>query len=137
MTTQGYSDRINHALAFAAKQLLLAPDIFRAGTGGTSPAQEVYGTGTGNPFRGLINNIIVSPYFGTSFQWCLMQSRRAVMYQEVDPLQLLTGQVDYQNNEAYFVYDKIRYRVRLWFGVGMLNDRFAFLSDSTTAPTVG
>lgn len=124
-------------LEFAAKQLLLAPELHRAGTGQTStPVQEIYGTGGVNPFRGMVRNIIVSPYFGTSYQWCLLQARRAVVYQEVDPLQLLIEDVRSVQNEGYFVYDKIRYRVRDWYGIGMMNDRFAFLSDSTTAPTV-
>ena len=118
-------------LEFAAKQLLLSPDV-----GTRTGSSEVYGTGTINQFRGLVRNIIVSPYFGTSYQWCLLQAKRAVVYQEVDPLQLLTEDVRSVQNEGYFVYDKIRYRVRDWYGIGMMNDRFAFYSDSTTAPTV-
>lgn len=124
-------------LEFAAKQLLMNPDLFRAGTGATSPGQEVYGTGGANPFRGLIQNIIVSPYFGTTFGWALLKSKRAVTLQEVEPLQLLqAGPMD-ATNEAYLQRDELRYRVRIWIGVGMTNDRFAFLSTSTTAPTVG
>lgn len=122
-------------LEFAAKQLLLAPDLSRAGT--QYGTQEVYGTGGVNPFRGMIRNIIVSPYFGTSFQWCLMQAKKAVVYQEVEPLQLLLASPLDMSNEGYLLRDVIRYRVRVWFGVGFLNDRFAFYSDSSTAPTVG
>jgi hypothetical protein len=95
-----------------------------------------YGAGTNNVFRGMVNRIIVSPWLGTSYQWVLMKAKRAVVYQEVEPLQLLIGQIDYQNNGSYFNYDRIEYRVRLWFGFGMLNDRFAYFSSSTTAPTL-
>ena len=45
-------------LEVAAKQLLLSPFLQR--TGGSTTA-EVYGSGTTNPFRGLVNTIIVSP----------------------------------------------------------------------------
>jgi cytidylate kinase len=37
---------------------------------------------------------------------------------------------------GYFNRDVIRYRARNWYGVGMRDDRFAFLSTSTTAPVV-
>ncbi len=116
-------------LEFSAKMLLMAPDIFRASAYTTA---EVYGTGQTNPFRGIVNRIIVSPFLGTGFQWVLMKARRAVVYQEVEPLQLLTGAIDYQNNGSYITYDRIEYRVRLWFGFGMLNDRFAYLSTGAT-----
>lgn len=118
-------------LEFAAKQLLLSPTLITR-TG----ASEVYGMGGDNPFRGMVNSIIVSPFLGTSYQWCLMQAKRAVVYQEVEPLELLVEDVRSQQNEGYFRYDKISYRVSDWYGVGMMNDRFAFYSDSTTAPTV-
>lgn len=125
-------------LEFAAKQLLMSPSLSPVGSGATAGAglPFVYGAGTTNVFKGMINRIIVTPWIGTGYQWALMKSKRAVVYQEVEPLQLLTGAIDYQNNGAYFNYDRIEYRVRLWFGFGMLNDRFAFYSDSTTAPVL-
>jgi hypothetical protein len=124
-------------LEFAAKQLLLSPSLAPVGSGATyTNVPPVYGGGTSNPFRGLVSKILVTPWIGTSYQWVLMKAGRAMVYQEVEPLQLLTGQVDYQNNGAYFNYDRIEYRVRLWFGIGMINDRFCYLSTSTTAPTL-
>lgn len=120
-------------LEWAAKQLLLSDSLVRA-FGGSS--QEVYGTGQMNVIRGAVKTIIVSPYMGTSYQWALIAKQKAVVYQEVEPLQLLIDDVRSVQNEAYFVYDKIRYRVRVWFGVGMVNDRFAYLSTSTSAPAV-
>lgn len=125
-------------LEFAAKQLLLSPELMpQSTTAGTTPTLPfIYGQGTSNVFKGVVNRIIVSPWLGTSYQWVLMKSKRAIVYQEVEPLQLLTGAIDYQNNGAYFNYDRIEYRVRLWFGFGMLNDRFAYYSSSTTAPVL-
>ena len=127
---------VTPSLEWAAKQLLLSDTLMRAGTGATSPGQEIYGGGTSNVIRGAVKTIIVTPWLGTSYQWVLMQKNRAAVMQEVEPLQLLIDDVRTVQNEAYFVYDKIRYRVRLWFGVGMLNDRFAYYSSSTTAPTI-
>lgn len=124
-------------LEFAAKQLLMSPELLPVGSGYTySNVPPVYGQGTSNVFRGIVSRIIVTPWLGTSYQWVLMKAKRAVVYQEVEPLQLLTGAIDYQNNGAYFNYDRIEYRVRLWFGFGMLNDRFAYYSSSSTAPTL-
>jgi phage major head subunit gpT-like protein len=54
-------------LEFAAKQLLLAQSLFPVGTGATAGAPFIYGAGTSNPFRGLINRIIVTPWLGTSY----------------------------------------------------------------------
>lgn len=124
---------VTPSLEWAAKQLLLSDSLVRA-YGGAS--QEVYGTGQANVIRGAVKTIIVTPWLGTSYQWVLMQKNRPVVLQEVEPLQLLIDDVRTVQNEAYFVYDKIRYRVRLWFGVGMLNDRFCYFSSSTSAPTV-
>ncbi len=122
-------------LEFAAKQLLMSPSLQVPGTG-VNAAVLVYGTGGENPFRGLVTRIIVSPFLGTSYQWVLMKAKRAVVYQEVDPLQLLVDDVRSVQNEGYFLYDNIRYRVRIWYGTGMVNDRFAYYSSSTTAPTL-
>jgi hypothetical protein len=124
-------------LEFVAKQLLLSPVLQRVTGAVTAPAdQNVYGTGTNNPFRGLINTIIVSPRIGTTYQYCMMAARQAVVLQEVEGLQILQESVGVVQQEGYFRYDNIRYRVRDWYGVGMLNDRYAFFMNSTTAPTV-
>ena len=118
-------------LEFFAKQFLLSPEM---GGMGDSNAAISYGGGTGNPFRGAISNIIVSPWFGTSFQWCLMQRGKAVVKQVVWDLEL-TQQIQ-QNSDAFFERGVLRYKASKMYGVGMLNDRFAYLSDSTTAPAV-
>src|SRR3972149_459427 len=71
----------------AAKQLLLSPFLGR--TGGSTTA-EVYGTGSSNPFRGVVSQIVVSPRFGTSYQWLLMEAKQLGGLQEVEGLQILT-----------------------------------------------
>lgn len=122
-------------LEMAAKQLLLSPVLQIPGDGVTTA--KVYGTGATNPFRGLIDTIIVSPRVGASYQWALLERQQAVVLQEVEGLQVLQESAGRVEHEGYFKYDNIRFRVRDWYGVGMLNDRFAYFSSSTTAPAVG
>lgn len=99
-------------LEFAAKQLMMSPQLMPVATGGTnSNVPFVYGAGTNNVFRGVVNRIIVSPWLGTSYQWVLMKSKRAVVFQTVEPMNLLVDDVRNVQNEAWFIYDKIRYRV--------------------------
>ena len=120
-------------LEVAAKQLLLSPLLQR--TGGSTTA-EAYGTGITNPFRGLVNTIIVSPRLGTSYQWVLLEAKQAVVFQEVEGLQILQEAAGGVQFEGYFRYDRVRYRARDWFGVGFINDRFAYYSSATAAPAV-
>lgn len=120
-------------LWWAARQLLGSPDTMRsANTGGTA---EIFGTGTVNSFYNAISKIIVSPIFGNGFQWAMMQSSRAFVFQRVLPMTILfEGQSP--ANTQYFERDVLRYRASNFYGVGMRDDRFAFFSNSTTAPTV-
>lgn len=116
-------------LAWFVKQLIQSPTTMRTG------ASEIYGQGINNAFFDIVTQIIVSPEFGSGYEWCLMEPGRAVTFQRVDPITLLTEGAGSQT-EGYFNRDVIRYRVRNWYGVGMRDDRFAFFSNSTTAPTV-
>ena len=120
-------------LEMAAKQLLLSPVLMGAGD---TDAVLVYGTGTSNPFRGMVKNIIVSPRMGTTYQWALLEAKRAVILQEVEGFQIFQEQVGRIEHEGWFLYDYVRYKARDWFGAGMLNDRFAYYSSDTTGPTV-
>jgi hypothetical protein len=120
-------------LEMAAKQLLLSPTL-QIAEGSTTV--KVYGTGVTNPFRGLISQIIVSPRLGSSYQWNLQEAKQAVTLQEVEGLQILQATAMDPTNEAYLNNDRLRYRARDWFGVGFVNDRFAFFSSSSSAPTV-
>ena len=121
-------------LEVGARQLVMSPNLQIPGDGVTTA--KVYGTGTVNPLRGMVSRIIVSPRVGTSYQWVLMQAKQAVTLQEVEGLQILQESVGRVEQEGYFRYDKLRYRVRDWYGVGMVNDRFSYLSTSTSAPAV-
>lgn len=127
---------IGPKLLWFARQMLMSPGILPVGDPGS--AATTYGGGTTNPFYMAIRNIIVSPYFGSgssSYNWCLMEARRAVTFQRVDPLQVLTEGMNPSVTE-YMERDTIRYRARTWFGVGMKDDRFAFYSNSTTQPII-
>ena len=113
------------------KQLLLSPEL---GGMGDSNAAIVVGTGLSNPFRGLVDQIIVTPEVGTSHQWVLMERGKAVVKQVVWDLEL-TQQVN-PNSDAAFNRDVYRYKGSKMWGIGMLNDRFAFYSTATAAPAV-
>lgn len=119
-------------LEYAAKQLLMSPELGRGGA-----TNEVYGTGTANPLRGMVTEIVVDPFM-QSFSWALFDpSGSPFVLQQVWPLQMLIANVSgEQSNHNYFHYDRIEYRVREYYGVGVVDDRFAFYSDSTTAPAV-
>ena len=119
------------ALEYAAKQLLLSPAL--AGMG-DADATVSYGVGTANPFRGVIDQIIVSPFI-QSFSFVVMERQRAVVCQNVWALQLLQASMTAENSE-YLNFDVINYRARELYGFGMLNDRYAYYSSSTTAPTI-
>ncbi len=129
---------VSPSLQFAARQLLNSPNLQQvAGGSADASIRDVYGGGTVNPFRGTIDRIIVSPEVrrqGGEWQWILCERNRAMVYQEVDPLQLLNRNQANALNDAYFMRDVFDYRVRIWFGVGFKDDRFAFLSTSSTAP---
>lgn len=114
-------------LAWVVKQLIQSTTIIRTGS------SEVYGNGVQNAFFDIVRKIIISPEFGSNYEWGLMESGRAITFQRVEPITLLT---EAANSGSYFTRDVIRYRVSNWFGVGMRDDRFAFFSNSTTAPAI-
>jgi len=116
-------------LDLAARQLLTSANV---GGMGDTDAVLTYGTGTSNPFRGWINQIIVTPFLGR-YEWVLMEAGRAAKEFVTFETELLT-----QGAEGYDYFQKMTfgYRVARGFGMGMWNDRFAYFSNSTTAPTV-
>lgn len=118
-------------LWWAAKQLIESPQVMRAHADDDSTVitVEKYGTGTSNAFFNVVNTIIVSPWLGSSYQWVLMERGRALKFQRVDPMRVLPPEY-YPKNDTW------KYFARTWFGVGMLDDRFAYYSSSVTAPTV-
>lgn len=124
---------IGPRLEWAAKQLLLSPEIARTHGSGTA---ETRGTGTTNVFRGMVSNIVVSPWLGTSYQWALCDSMRpGYVFQRVEPFNIYQ-EAQNATSEAWLTRDVTRYMVQGYFGTGFVDDRCWFFSDSTTAPTV-
>lgn len=119
-------------LWWAARQLIGSNTTIRQGGNTTN---EIYGTGGSNSFFNVVSNIIVSPEFGNSYGWALMEAKRSITFQRVEGISMMVEGMNAQS-ENYFLRDVIRYRVRNWYGVGMRDDRFTFLSTSSTAPTV-
>jgi hypothetical protein len=117
------------------KQLLMSADLNRTGSG----SNEVRGMGTMNQYRGLVNNIIVSPWFATTtngYQWALFDSSvQWFKFQEVESPNVYQESAD-MTSETWLTKDIIRFLGRDYFGCGLVDDRAAFYSSSTTAPTV-
>ena len=113
------------------QQALMSP-IRRVGGG----SNEVFGTGTGNPFAGAIKNIIVTPFLGTTYQWALFDSmKNKLYYQEVEPYSVY-GEPQSAASTAWFEREVIRFMVNLYFGVGFADDRAWFYSDNTAEHVV-
>lgn len=124
---------VTPGLQWPAKQLLFSDTIMRA-YGGSS--QEVRGTGTDNPYRGAIKRLIVTPWIGPSYQWALMDSRyQSLVFQEVEPFNVLQEAMD-ATSEAWMATDSLRYKGTAYFGIGFVDDRSWFYSDSTSAAAV-
>ena len=116
------------------KQFLMSGDLVRAGSDTTTA--ETRGMGEMNPYRGLLSKIVVSPWFGASWGWALTDSRRnSFKFQTVEPFQV--GQTSQTvDSDAWRVYDNVEYMCSDYFGVGMVDDRAWFYSNSSTEPTV-
>lgn len=115
-------------------QLLRSGDLLR--THGATTAEAI-GTGSINPFAGMIQNIVVSPWFGTSYQWALCDSRRGTFkFQTVENFNVFQQTQNINNSEAWLHLDVLEYLVRGYFGVGFVDDRAWYYSSSTTDATV-
>lgn len=115
-------------------QLLRSGQLVR--THGATTAEAI-GTGQNNPLNGILRNIIVSPWFDNSFAWALCDSRRgAFKYQEVEPFNVFQQSQNVNNSESWLHLDILEYLIRGYFGVGFVDDRAWYLSDSTTDATV-
>lgn len=124
---------IGPGLQIPALQLLRSTELQR--THGSTTA-EVIGTGTNNPFIGVISRIVVSPWFGASYQWALTDSRRGTFkFQTVEPFNIFQ-QTQNVTSEAWLHLDMVEYLIKGYFGVGFVDDRAWFYSDSTTDATV-
>lgn len=120
-------------MEWAVKQLLLSELIVRASANNTA---ETRGTGTTSPYRGAINRIIVSPWFGNAFQWALVDTRRmSYVKQNVESWNILQEGMN-ANSEAWLVRNSIRYLIEGYFGTGFVDDRPWFYSSSVTTPAI-
>jgi hypothetical protein len=121
-------------MAWPIRQALFADEFSR-----NSNASEVRGTGTTPIYRGLIRNMIVSPWFATTtsgYQWAIVDSTRtSVAFQEVEPFNVLQEGMD-ASSEAFLTRNSTRFLVSGYFGVGMVDDRAWYYSSSTTAATI-
>lgn len=117
------------------KQLLVSGDLARVG-GGTATDNETRGTGTVNHYRGMIERIVISPWFSNSYAWALVDdSVLGFILQQVMPFNVYQEAQD-ATSEAWLVRDVIRHLVQGYFGVGFVSDAPWFYSSSSTAPTI-
>jgi hypothetical protein len=123
---------VSPKLEWGVRQLLSSTQV--GGVGDTT-AVIVHGQGLNNPFFSVVRRVIVSPQFGSNYEWALLESNRAIVFQRVMPLQVLQEGANAATT-TYMDRDVIRFRVRNFYGVGMRDDRFAFFSNSSTKPTV-
>ena len=115
-------------------QLLTSPELQRAHGATTA---EAIGTGTRNPFFGMIRKVILSPWIGSSFQWGLCDSTRGgFKFQTVENFNVFQQSANPIDSEAWRRLDILEYLIRGYFGVGFVDDRAWFFSDSTTDATV-
>lgn len=116
------------------KQFLMSPNAMRAHADADGDTTEVYGVGTSNPFRGLINRIIISPWMGSGYEWALTDSTVfSYVWQTVEGWNILQDSQD-GTSESWLINDGIRYVIKGHFGSGFVDDRAWFFSDSSTAP---
>lgn len=88
-----------------------------------------------NVYRGLLNKIVISPYFSTSYDWALCDSRaRGLMFQRVQSFNVYQSTPTADNN-AWLERDVIEFLVRGRFGVGFADDRPWFYAVSSSRPT--
>lgn len=114
-------------------QLLRSVDLRRASA---NNAAEAIGTGTINPFMGMINKVVISPWFGASYQWAICDSTRATFkFQTVEAFNVFE-QTPNVTSESWLNLDVVEYLIKGYFGCGFTDDRAWFYSDSTTDATV-
>ena len=122
---------VSPLLDAAVRQAVMSSNLGRAEDGGT----ELHGQGTSNPFSGLYR-IIVTPYIGAEYQWALFDSKNnGLVYTEVEPYTVYQESQG-MNSESWLVLDAVRYLARVYFGVGMVDSRSWYFSNSTAGPVV-
>lgn len=114
------------------KSFFMSPEFSRQAT---AAAAEVRGTGTSNPYQGLLNRIIVTPWAGGYNWWLVDSTAYSYVWQWVKGWDILQeGQSEM--SEAWLVNNALRYVIAGYFGHGFVDDRAWYYSTSSTAPTV-
>lgn len=122
-------------LEIPVKQLLLSTDLNRQG-GNTTNEQR--GGGNQNQYRGLVNNIIVTPWVTlvNDYNWILCDSTvDGFTFQTVEPFNVYQEDANV-TSEAWLTRDMVRYLVQGYFGLGFVDDRSFFLSTATAAAAI-
>lgn len=122
-------------LEIPVKQLLLSTDLNRQG-GNTTNEQR--GGGNQNQYRGLVNNIIVTPWVTlvNDYNWILCDSTvDGFTFQTVEPFNVYQEDANV-TSEAWLTRDMVRYLVQGYFGLGFVDDRAWFLSTATAAAAI-
>jgi hypothetical protein len=130
-------------LGYSADTLICGPglqvpvlQLLRSNMLERTGASEAIGTGTNNPFVGMVSRIIVTPWFDNSYAWALCDSRRSSFkFLTVEPFNVFE-QTPNVTSESWLHLDTVEYLVKGYFGVGFVDDRAWFLSNSTTDATV-
>lgn len=120
-------------MEFAIKQLLMSGNLM-LGTDADGDVKR--GQGTYNPYNGLLNRIIISPWFGNSYSWAVCDSRvQSMVWQQVEPFNVYQ-ETQNATSEAWLTRDITRFLVQGYFGLGFVDDRAWKLNVSSTTPTV-
>lgn len=102
-------------------------------TGQTAVTTE---RGTLNPYQNVVRRVIVSPYLTDSYDWALADTRvPGLILQQVEPFNVYQTTMT-PDNRAWLERDVIEFKVMGYFGVGFLDDRGWFYSQSSTRPTL-
>ncbi len=124
---------IGPRLQVPVMQLLRTVQLSR--THGATTAEAI-GTGAVNVLAGALSTIIVSPWFDSSFGWAICDStRNTFKFQTVEGF-TVQQQTPNLTSESILTFDVLEYLVLGYFGVGFVDDRAWFYSDSTTDATV-
>lgn len=120
-------------LEVPALQLFTSTALVRASANNTA---EAIGTGQANPFNGMVKRIVISPWHGASFAWSMCDStRNTLKYQTVEPFNVYQESPN-MTSESWKTLDVLRYLIRGYFGVGLVDDRAWYYSSSSTDATV-
>lgn len=92
--------------------------------------------GTLNVYKGALNRIIISPFFSSSYEYVICDSRSmGIVFQQVQPFNVLQSAQNASNTE-WLTRDVIEWVTTGYFGVGFVDDRGFYYSSNATRPTL-